>query len=140
MFLNARLCARISELEQLLAAVGTVRQRIGYFLEPLDCIFAALRAENKIFSACEATDFASGWQNAVLYDTKALKKEEREVIARFGATLGKTDRDGQLALCDAMREKLCQYKKQASADKDKSSGPVTVLPFFAGLTVVLLLL
>lgn len=137
MYCNCVLNNRISQLNAVLDAVMLVRQRIGLFLEPLDSVLGVLRLENELFRVPEDLSFEQAWQRAI-QNADCIRREEKETIARFPLSLGKTEKSGQTALCDAMAQKIRQYKRRAEEEKHRYARPAGVLPVFAGIAVILL--
>lgn len=128
----------MSELENALLAVETVKQEISYFLKPLDSILSVLRINNSLFCNIGDENFAVEWRNVFLHKAEFLKENERKVIAEFSDAVGKTDCAGQTALCNAMLERIKIFKENALEDKKRLSKPAAALPVLVGMCVIIL--
>lgn len=136
--MNLLLTKRISELDKSIQAIETVKMRISYFLEPLDGIMAFLRLNNELFYSAVTNDFMTEWRNTFTAVTQSIKKDEKAMLSDFAVTLGKSDRDGQIALCEEMRDRIIHKRQNAIDDKEKFSRLALTLPVFAGLSIILL--
>lgn len=136
--MNLLLTKRISELDKSIQAIETVKMRISYFLEPLDGIMAFLRLNNELFYSAVTNDFMTEWRNTFTAVTQSIKKDEKAMLSDFAVTLGKSDRDGQIALCEEMRDRIIHKRQKAIDDKEKFSRLALTLPVFAGLSIILL--
>ena len=137
-YYHFRLIRHIDQLDAALEAVRTIRQRIEYFLEPLDAILIQLKKENPLFFRNDERDFRVGWDRAITGRADLLKRDEAEALHRFGEALGKSDREGQTLLCDIMAEQLQDFRLAAREEKARFSRLAVLLPVFAGAALVIL--
>lgn len=129
---------RIALLNAAIDAVRTIRRRIEYFLEPLDSIMVRLQTENDFFIDGNDSGFFENWKKSVMSRSAILKPEEKNELLRFGDSLGKSDREGQMLLCGAMEEKLLDFRTNAVEDKTRFSRLAVMLPVFGGTALVIL--
>lgn len=82
------------------------------------------------------------WARAVhtTKDLLGLVTEDVEIIHNFGASLGTTDVAGQISHCELNKKLIKKQISLAQTDKEKKGKLYFTLYFFAGLSVVLLLL
>jgi stage III sporulation protein AB len=143
---------RPRQLRQLKSALQSLETEITYGLSPIGQ--AAKRLSEQLpqpgknlfsyFSAKLATGEMSlqdAWDETLdkIWPKTAMKKNEKEIMKQFGATLGLSDRENQqkqirLALSHLEREEIEARAAQSQYEKMLKS-----LGFLAGLLIVILL-
>ncbi len=113
---------RALQLAQCVDLIQTISAEIGYGCFPLPDILQRA-AENEAFSALTflktvpketRSDFSLGWKNCIENArTLALRQEEKSLLIQFGKSLGTTDTDTQLILCERYRLALAQRLEAA---------------------------
>ncbi|MBR1811016.1 MAG: stage III sporulation protein AB [Clostridia bacterium] len=135
---NLRLSRRTAALDHAIALVGLIETRITYFLEPLDDLLAVLRAESPLLRNVNGANFYDVWSRAFADGGNLLKKADNRVLLRFGCGLGKSDVDGQRALCEETLSRLREHRAAAAAEKERFARLGAVLPVFVGAAVILI--
>ena len=140
---------RLRQLSQCVDLIQSVTVEIRYGSLPVLDIVRRL-AENEAFQSLDflhfvagdaASDFSAAWQNAITGSDKlALKPEEKAVLIRFGKSLGTTDADTQLLLCERFHAQLGAMRERAEARQAESTRTLFVAVAAASLFVLALML
>ena len=114
---------RITQLSQCVELIQTIAAEMGYGNYPVKDILQNA-ARNEAFFALDflphiAEDalagFSDEWQRRIETEpTLALKAEEKAILIRFGKSLGTTDTQTQLILCERYRAQLNGKLTQAA--------------------------
>ncbi len=85
--------------------------------------------------------FDEAWKSGVAAGTKGsgLKLKDKRLIEQFGAELGHTDIEGQIAHCEVTAKLLEEQIEQAREEKKKKSKLFSMLGLFFGTGVALLI-
>ena len=85
--------------------------------------------------------FDEAWKSGVATGTKGsgLKLKDKRLIEQFGAELGHTDIEGQIAHCEVTAKLLEEQIEQAREEKKKKSKLFSMLGLFFGTGVALLI-
>ena len=114
---------RLRQLSQCVELIQTVAVEIRYGNIPIRSILRSASL-NEAFDTLKflkgreesASDFSADWQRRVEGDpTLSLKREEKAILIRFGRSLGTTDTENQLILCERFRAQLNQCLESAAA-------------------------
>ena len=120
---------RLRQLSQCVELIRFIAVEIRYGCAPVsDMLFGA--AHNEAFGALEflpkvetdaACDFAAAWRQAVeAAASLALKREEKAILLRFGESLGTTDSQTQLLLCERFAAQMKKQLDEADARRAES--------------------
>ncbi|MBQ9552858.1 MAG: stage III sporulation protein AB [Clostridia bacterium] len=114
---------RIIQLSQCVELIQTIAAEISYGNHPIGEILQNA-ARNEAFSALDflphvaegsLVGFAEEWKRRIeTAPTLAMKTEEKAILIRFGKSLGTTDTQTQLILCERYRAQLNGKLTQAA--------------------------
>ncbi len=96
---------------------------------------------NVIYCSKQEKSFDEAWKSGVAAGTKGsgLKLKDKRLIEQFGAELGHTDIEGQIAHCEVTAKLLEEQIEQAKRRKKKKSKLFSMLGLFFGTGVALLI-
>lgn len=112
---SAGLRGRCTALESFAKMVTRCENALRYLSPSVTALFAELAEAGtgplgafveRCLALCRGSDFHAAYRQALSELPAALTPADRELIASFGAGLGKSDLAGQLALC-ALTLKTC---------------------------------
>ena len=98
---------------------------------------------NKCLSLIDSgKDFPVAWKMSLedKSNTLFIRKKDVELLKAFGENFGVTDVEGQVSLCNLYVETLRLYRKEAVKEKEKFSGPLTILGLLSGIGVIVVFL
>lgn len=149
---SRRLSRRVEELETLISAVEYIAMEIRYDALPVGRLFERLEgiAEYRplgIFGVCSQAlartgDLAGSWEKALAgaKGTLSLEEGDYEALRLFGRSLGTTDVEGQLSLCDGCVAMLRRRLQAAKANREKRGRMYTSMGVLTGIFIVILLI
>ena len=131
---------RRGELEALIALVSVIRGEIGALSRPLSDIWASFSSP-----ALEKNGFLpalrrDGFVRALAAADWRLTEDERAPLLPFAASLGKTYREEQVALCRRTEEKLGAVLSALEKNGAEREKLWRTLPPLAALSAILLFL
>lgn len=83
--------------------------------------------------------FYSVWEDAICADV-TLSNEEKNLLDEFGSGLGTSDIDGQLAMIDIYKEKVCTLIESAKSEYEKKGKLYRSLGVLSGITLAVFLI
>lgn len=151
-YLSYRMTLRVNVLEKIVLMFTIISNEISYVCMPSDEI-ARLLCKNSdlkdlsFLKKCvnlidSGKDFPVAWKmsledkNNILF----IRKKDVELLKAFGENFGLTDVEGQVSLCKLYEETLRLYYAEAIREKERFSGPATVLGLLCGISVIVVFL
>lgn len=143
---------RAGSLEQLGRLMGRMADQIRYTAAPVEELLESAERSGEFRSlpvlsrACsgirDGANIHDAWEQAVEDGGReaGLTQEDRELLLGFGAGLGTTDVEGQVANCGQYRELLDQRLLEARKDSENKGRLYLTLGFSIGMAAALLLL
>lgn len=143
---------RVNILEKIELMLTIISNEICYVCMPSDEIVRLLCMKsdlkdlsflNKCLSLIDSgKDFPVAWKMSLedKSNTLFIRKKDVELLKAFGENFGVTDVEGQVSLCNLYVETLRLYRKEAVKEKEKFSGPLTILGLLSGIGVIVVFL
>ena len=120
---------RLRQLSQCVELIQTIAVEIRYGCYPISDILRRA-AQNEAFSALAflkkvevetASDFSTGWKKAIENTASlALKPDEKAILFHFGSSLGTTDTQTQLLLCERFHAQLNRRLEEAAVHRTET--------------------
>lgn len=103
---------------------------IRYSADPPDRVISGFEAEDRsFFGECRAMvgrgkDFHSAWRSAegTSSDFSLLNPKEKSLLRELGESMGRFDRDGQLAVLERYKAGLRAAEEQAEEERKQKTG------------------
>ncbi|WP_141604277.1 stage III sporulation protein SpoIIIAB [Terrilactibacillus laevilacticus] len=144
---------RPKQLRQLRSALQSLEAEIVYGLTPIQLAAEHLATQLpkplSIFfktlsnALVDSKDnLQAVWENSIhsFWPNTALKKNEKEILLQFGATLGKQDSENQTKQIQLTLAHLEREEKEARVAQTKYEKMSKSLGFLSGILIVLLLI
>lgn len=143
---------RVHELEAFLSVLALIANEIRYYAAPTAEILEKLDSSPefhglRLFGDCltrlrETRDISTAWTAALKAAAPGLALDEGdlEALAWFGAVLGSTDAQGQLANCERYTALLAQRLESARQDQARRGRMYTSLGMLTGVFFCVLFL
>ena len=143
---SLKLLRRSSNLVSVIEVINRIRTYISFGGYEIMRVVAESFASAPDFSAFTdyetSDDFQEWWKNCVseLSTTTALNNNDKELMLRFGAGLGVTDIQGQLANCDLYIGLFSECLDKSKEMERKNVKLYRILGFSMGCMVTLIML
>ncbi|MEG1436053.1 MAG: stage III sporulation protein AB [Oscillospiraceae bacterium] len=134
-YLSQRLYQRTKLLEQSISMIYTIKTNMEYCNTPVAEMLEKLSSTNGVeklgfIKNCrerckEGVEFPVAWDKSIKNSTyiNSLQKGDIELLLEFGKSLGTTDLNGQLNICNFYTNQLSQKQNEAR-ERFKSYGKV----------------
>lgn len=143
---SLKLTARCEDLLSVIESLQRIKTNIcfgGFEISRVIALSFESKEKFRIFTETESNDnFHSWWVNCVssLAKTTSLTKEDLNILLRFGANLGVTDTESQIANCELYLKMLEERLNTAKSLENKNARLYRILGFSLGCTVGLIVL
>ena len=147
---SCALTQRVRLLEEYITLINEIETQIRYSAQPLYQMLENMKKKNSIGGflhnllshAQDEDDFSQAWERAVdaIENNTGITKQDRVIIKEFGAGLGKTDIDGQIAHCNLCMASARNNLKKAREEKETKSKLYRSLGVLGGTACALLIL
>ena len=141
-----RLHGVVETLESFLKVIRLMETEMRFHALPLRQIIDKYCGDMDLLWQCHlllktGKSFDEAWKSGVAAGTKGsgLKLKDKRLIEQFGAELGHTDIEGQIAHCEVTAKLLEEQIEQAREEKKKKSKLFSMLGLFFGTGVALLI-
>ena len=129
----------IEQLLGFISLIGFIESQISNFNLPIPEILK--KTDRKILSDC---GLGAGEENSLfsLHEKKDLLLDEKEkkVVFEFADSLGRSYRDGQIALCRASLSELEKLSRERKEDYPKKIRLALTLSFCAAFALIIFML
>ncbi len=141
-----KLRMRVETLETFLKVIRLMETEMRFHALPLRQIVEKHCGDMELLRQCHlqleiGKSFDMAWKSGVEAGTggSGLKSKDKSLIERFGAELGHTDIEGQIAHCEVTAKLLEAQIEQAREEKKKKSRLFSMLGLFSGTGIALLI-
>lgn len=144
----AKLRERVRIWEQAARLAGMLETRIAYTARPIPQLLNELYRTGDLtalpflprMSECAPENVATVWRTSVGKELTVLTPSDRELLAAFGAQLGRTDMAGQIAHCRTYALQFEERRRLSSAEHSEKGRLYPLLGLLGGLALALLLI
>lgn len=83
-------------------------------------------------------DFPIAWEKSLCEkkNINFMRKKDIELLKSFGNGFGVTDMEGQISLCELYLDTLRLHIREAADEKERFSGPSTILGLLLGIGII----
>lgn len=132
---------RLFELSEFIRLFEHIKHKISCFLSPKSDWLSDFETESAPISEFLNISRKNGLSDAFLSVRDKLSLgSEADAILRILSSLGKTYKDGEIALLDAALSSLSEIERQLSVECEKNIKTVKVLTAAAALGLIILLI
>ncbi len=151
-YLSYRMTVRVNVLEKIDLMFTIISNEICYVCMPSDEIARLLCKKSDLkdltfLKKCvnlidSGEDFPVAWKMSLedKNNTLFIRKKDVELLKAFGENFGVTDVEGQVSLCKLYEETLRLHHAEAIREKERFSGPATILGLLCGIGVIVVFL